>query len=243
MIDHPILMNRQRLEGIGRVAPWIVLLDIDSTLMDTSLRNVAILEAARRVIPGLGEVWPRLDLSRPFYGILEPFRRAGIEDPTLLRAVRAFWNERFFTDEWLAHDRPYPGVPAFLHGLKEEGFTLAYLTGRHVDGMEKGTRRSFIDHGLPAGPEEIFFFKPDFAMSDQRFKASVRERIASMGTLVVSIDNEPANANLFHEAFPEALVVWLDTVTSPDPEPLLEGIESRGPEIFIEWDKEVRGEG
>lgn len=232
---HPLLSHRRRLEGLGFEAPWVALFDIDSTLMDTTPRNVAILEAARSEIPGLDAAWKALDLSRPFWDIREPFRRAGIVDEGLLTAVRAFWAERFFSDEWLAHDRPYPGAAKFLGELKAEGFVLAYLTGRHSPGMEAGTRSSFLAHGLPAGPEEIFFFKPDFAMEDETFKASVCEGLHRLGSLVVAIDNEPANINLFHRAFPMALAVWLDTVTSPTPSILQAGIERRGPELFTSW--------
>ena len=232
--DHPFLIRRRLLEAQGRQGPWILLFDIDSTLMDTGLRNIAILEAARAESPALREIWPRLDLCAPFWDILEPFRRSGLGDEELHGALKSYWRERFFTDEWLAHDRPYPGVPDFLAKLKAEGFRLAYLTGRHSPGMEEGTRRSFLDHGLPAGTEERFFFKPDFGMGDAEFKASVCEDIRGMGSLVATIDNEPANVNLFRRAFPESLVIWLDTVTSPQPEKLLPGIERRGLDFFLE---------
>jgi hypothetical protein len=202
--------------------------------MDTGERNIAILRAAREAIPALRALWPRLDLAAPFWDILEPFRRAGVGDAELLASVKSFWKERFFADEWLVHDRPYPGAAAFLKELKESGFTLAYLTGRHSPGMERGTRRSFLEHGLPAGREESFFFKPDIAMGDREFKASVCEKISALGSLVAAIDNEPANVNLFRQAFPRALVIWLDTVTSSRPEGLAPGIERAGVEVFLD---------
>ncbi|HUX38337.1 MAG TPA: HAD family hydrolase [Rectinemataceae bacterium] len=232
--EHPFLARRRLMEAEGLHEPWLLLFDIDSTLMDTGLRNLAILEAARAETPALQELWSRLELSEPFWDVLEPFRRSRLGDEALHAAVKAFWRERFFTDEWLSHDRPYPGVAPFLQNLKAEGFTLAYLTGRHSPGMEKGTRRSFLDHGLPAGADEHFFFKPDFGMGDAEFKASVCEGIRSMGSLVATVDNEPANVNLFRRAFPEALVIWLDTVTSPQPEKLLPGIERRGIDFFLD---------
>ncbi len=56
------------------------------------------------------------------WGILEPLRRAGIDDQILFQKVEAFWEERFFSDEWLVHDRPYPGVAAFLGTSRPKGF-------------------------------------------------------------------------------------------------------------------------
>ena len=232
--DHPLLEQRRRLAAAGAPPPWIALFDIDSTLMDTSPRNRAILKAAADRIPGIRQVWPRLDLEKPFWNVVEPVRRAGLTDEAVLREVRAFWEERFFTDEWIQMDEPYPGVAAFLHALKDEGFGLAYLTGRHRQGMETGTRASFARYGLPAGPSETFFFKPDFSIDDLDFKTTVCREIEELGTLVLSVDNEPANANLFRSTFPAALTIWLDTVTSPAPAPLLPGIERRDIGWYLE---------
>lgn len=231
--DHPILLRRRALEAQGRSGPWVALFDIDSTLMDTGPRNVAILAEAFRTIPGLGPWQSRILFDGQAWNILEPLKRAGIEE-ALLDQVQAFWAQRFFTDDWLVHDRPYPGTGRWLSELKAEGFRLAYLTGRHTRGMEAGTRRSFVEHGLPAGPDEPFFFKPTFEMGDRDFKASVCQAVAGLGTLVVTVDNEPANVNLFRRAFPDSLVVWINTVTSPEPEPLLPGIERVRPDFFLD---------
>jgi hypothetical protein len=233
MLADPLFVgHRVALQAAGHHGPWLVLLDIDSTLMDTAPRNAAILQAALGELTGL-EAWrTRLPLDGQAWDILSPLRKAGLNDEDLLARLHRFWRERFFTDEWVLQDQPYPGAAAYLHRLKDEGFQLAYLTGRHSDGMEAGTRESFVRHGLPAGPTEVFFFKPTFEEPDREFKASVCHRVAALGTLVAALDNEPANANVFRQAFPSARVLWLDTVTSPAPEGLLAGIEITGPELF-----------
>jgi hypothetical protein len=231
--NHPVLVHRRQLESRGHRGPWVALFDIDSTLMDTGPRNTAILKAALDEVPGMG-VWKgRVPVEGRSWNVLGPLRDAGVEE-SLLSQVQAFWAQRFFTDAWLIHDTPYPGVAEFLRDLKAEGFRLAYLTGRHTEGMEHGTRKSFLDHGLPAGPEEIFFFKPTFEMGDRDFKESVCHGVAALGTLVYTVDNEPANCNLFRKRFPEALVDWVDTVTSPHPEPLVAGIGLRTPDLFLD---------
>lgn len=232
--NHPLWAYQTRLEAEGRRGPWVALFDIDSTLMDTAPRNAGILAAALDEIPGLEPWKDKLILDGRTWNILDPLHRAGIQDANLLKEVERFWKTRFFTDEWVLLDEPYPGVAAFLHDLKASGFRLAYLTGRHANGMERGTRESFVRHGLPGTPAETFFFKPDFDMPDREFKESVCQQVADLGTLVVSVDNEPANVNLFRRAFPQAWIVWLDTVTSPDPEELKPGIERRGPSFFLD---------
>jgi hypothetical protein len=232
--DHPILAHRRALEATGARAPWVALFDIDSTLMDTAPRNAAILAEALEALPALTAWKDHLILDGRTWNILDPLRQAGITDVPLLATVEAFWKQRFFTDEWVMKDQPYLGVPEFLHEVKAQGFRLAYLTGRHASGMERGTRQSFVDHGLPAGPDETFFFKPSFEMGDREFKESVCHRVAALGTLVVTVDNEPANVNLFRRAFPQAQVVWVDTVTSPQPEVLVEGVERTTQGYFLD---------
>ena len=231
--DHPVLAHRRLLESRGHRGPWVALFDIDSTLMDTGPRNAAILRAALDAVPGMAAWKGRVPVEGRSWNVLGPLREAGVAEP-LLAQVQAYWAQRFFTDAWLVHDTPYPGVASFLHDLKNEGFRLAYLTGRHTEGMEKGTRRSFGDHDLPAGPDEAFFFKPTFEMGDRDFKESVCHGVAALGTLVYTVDNEPANCNLFRKTFPEALVDWVDTVTSPEPEILGPGIGSRTPALFLD---------
>lgn len=231
--DHPVLLHRELLKRKGRQGPWVALFDIDSTLMDTAPRNAAILEAAHDSVAGL-ETWRgRLTVDAGDWGILEPLKRAGIDDQALFARLQKFWTDRFFSNEWLVHDRPYPGVPGFLSALKAEGFLLAYLTGRDTNGMEGGTRKSFLDHGLPAGSQEVFFFKPSFEMGDREFKASALNSVADLGTLVAAVDNEPANVNLLRAKFSEAQVIWIDTLTSPEPEVLDKGIDKSGLDFFL----------
>jgi len=231
--DHPLLLHRRALQADGFRAPWVVLFDIDSTLMDTSPRNAAILAGALRDVRGLDAWRDRLVLDGRSWNVLDPLHAAGITDTSLLNAVSAYWKERFFTDEWVLLDQPYPGAADFVNALKAEGFRIAYLTGRHTDGMEAGTRESFARHGFPCGPDESFFFKPSFTLGDREFKESVCHHVEGLGTLVASLDNEPANVNLFRRRFPHALVLWLDTVTSPNPEPLLDGIDRTTPAYFL----------
>lgn len=219
---------------MGRQGPWLALFDIDSTLMDTAPRNAAILRQALATLPGLAAWNKRLEPDGRGWNLLEPLKAAGLNDPAVLDAVQGFWRERFFTNEALEHDKPYPGVPGFLRALKAEGFRLVYLTGRDGPGMEKGTRRSFARHGLPDGPEETFLFKPSWEMEDRQFKQAACASVTALGTVVFSLDNEPANANLFRVAFPEALSVWMDTITSPDIEPLAPGVLTVGTGLFLD---------
>ena len=229
----PFEASRERLRNAGRLGPWIVVFDIDSTIMDTSARNQAILRAAIQDLPELANLHGECPDVGNSWNILEPLSRLRLFDQEALKAVHDYWVERFFTNHWLEHDQPYPGVARCLATLKARGFSIVYLTGRHRDGMEEGTRTSFHAHGLPAGAAEVFLFKPRFEDSDIAFKTAACAAIADLGTVIGTVDNEPGNVNLFVRTFPEAHHVWMRTITSPNADALVPGVIVIGPEAFL----------
>ncbi|MFP4378539.1 MAG: HAD family hydrolase [Spirochaetales bacterium] len=202
----------------------VALVDIDSTIMNTAPRNRGILEAARRLFPQIEAVLSTLTEEDLGWGVAGAVaRRAGLSDDDRA-CLEAFWAERFFSNTWVACDHPYDGVRSFLSALAKAGFHIVYLTGRDEPGMSEGTVRSFRSHELPTGTNTKFLFKPDASMDDIDFKRRVLADVDRIGTVVLCIDNEPGNANTFRRAFPDALVLLIDTITSPQPEPLLDGI-------------------
>lgn len=224
--------RRDELALCGLNGPWILIFDIDSTLMDTGFRNRAILEAAAAEMDELAPLTEHLDAISFSWNVVAPARELGTLTEGALDRLQAFWAARFFTDEWVVRDRPYPGAAEFLHELKKRGFALAYLTGRHMNGMERGTRESFRAHGFPV--EDTFFFKPRFEDSDEEFKKAACASISRLGTVVGSLDNEPVNVNLLARSFPHALNVWMKTIASPRPAVLNPGIPETGPECYVQ---------
>ena len=224
--------RREDLAAGGGPDPDLLVFDIDSTLMDTGPRNRAILDAAFGELPGLGLWRDRVRHAASSWNVLDPLAEAGLRDRALLERVRDFWRERFFTDEWVRFDTPYPGAASSLHDLRSRGFRLVYLTGRHSPGMEEGTRASFQDHGFPLDGGTSFLFKPSFEMEDVLFKEEACAAIGAMGVVAGTMDNEPGNVNRFVRAFPRALNLWLRTLTSPDPEPLSSAAMAVDADVF-----------
>jgi hypothetical protein len=155
------------------------------------------------------------------WNVHDDLKRAGVEDALVLAAVREFWRERFFQDDYLLHDREVPGAVAFVEACHTRGALIYYLTGRHVGGMEVGTVRSLRQRGFPFWRGRcVLHLKPDFDMNDRAFKDDAIHDIRSyQGEVVATFENEPGNANLFLAAFPEALHVLLLTIHSPGAEP------------------------
>lgn len=202
----------------------LVVFDLDSTLFTTGPRNLRIL---REFIDSRGDAHPELaalaqsiGLSDMGWNVHECLRARGIGDEVLWDALKKFWFERFFTDEYLACDTPVPGAAEFVNACHQRGAMIYYLTGRHVGGMEIGTVRSLVARGFPFWRGRcVLHLKPSFEMNDRAFKDDALADIRSYkGSVVATFENEPGNANMFARAFPHALHFLLLTVHAPEPE-------------------------
>ncbi|MFP4511083.1 MAG: HAD family hydrolase [Spirochaetaceae bacterium] len=220
-----VLTNDWLVSELGPLpADPVAVLDIDSTIMNTAPRNRGILEAACARFPSIAPVVPTMSAADLGWAVAATAaHRAGMSE-THREELHRYWAQRFFSNEWLSYDTPYPGVRTFLLWLQQRSFHLVYLTGRDSPNMAEGTVASFVRHRLPVGEGTTFLFKPDASDDDIAFKQSAVAAINTLGTPVLAIDNEPGNANTFRHAYPDALVLLIDTITSPNPEPLAPGI-------------------
>ncbi len=195
--------------------------DLDSTLMNTAPRNWRILQEAAHIYPALTPFVAKLTESDMGYTVTDDLRRVGCHDVDLLETLHEFWKTRFFTNEYVVCDRPYPGAVAYVRRIYEAGALIYYLSGRDEPGMGRGTRQSLDAHGFPLGERTILHLKPAFSMPDIDFKRAAFDDIERLGGTVVAVfENEPANANAFKERFPESAVFLIRTITSLNPSPL-----------------------
>lgn len=200
----------------------IVVFDLDSTLFDTAGRNLAILrefsEAFADRHPDLADHVGAIRHADLGWSVVEPLQRRGITDKAVLDALLSFWKERFFTSEYVLHDLPAPGAVRFVTGCHARGALVYYLTGRHVGGMEVGTVQALTNAGFPYWRGRcVLHLKPSFTMPDKAYKEQAIGLIRSYhGEVVATFENEPGNANVFLQAFPDALHYLFGTVRSPD---------------------------
>ncbi|MEO7327271.1 MAG: HAD family hydrolase [Minicystis sp.] len=205
--------------------PAIVVFDLDGTLMDNRPRVVAILhelaEAWRAPHPEASARCAKAQPDDISYGIVENLMRLGVTDPALHEEGFEFWKQRFFGDPHQRHDVEICGARAYAHACYQAGAVLVYLTGRDLPNMALGSFASLRDQGFPIGiiGTELVV-KPSFDMPDADFKRGVAPELRRLGTVVAAFDNEPANVNIFLEAYPDCDGVFLDTQYAPDPPPL-----------------------
>ena len=201
--------------------PPILVFDLDSTLFDTSERQLAILREFASThaedYPNLAEGVARLTPAMMGWSPTRPIERLGLSVPETLLP---FWKERFFTDAYCALDAPTLGAVDFVNSCYERGAFIYYLTGRHVDGMAMGTTEALIRRGFPfLSGRSSLHLKPEFYTRDKAFKEQAILSIRALhGDVIATFENEPGNANLFSTAFPDAMHFLLETVHSPEAE-------------------------
>jgi beta-phosphoglucomutase-like phosphatase (HAD superfamily) len=200
--------------GPGHVA----VLDLDGCLFDTRPRQVHIFRelASRPGFERLAHVRAEHFLD---WSLRRTCRNAGLDDAWIdanFEHLRTFWETRFFSGAYVLYDHAMPGAPALVRHVHNAGLHVVYLTGRD-ETMRAGTEEALHRHLFPLGDRATLICKPDAALEDTAFKEGVLETVAALGDVVLYMDNEPANVNVFRRRHPDALVVFVETDHSPRP--------------------------
>lgn len=222
----PLATRDASLTDIVRLAASrprpVAVFDVDSTLFSTAERHRRILvEVAQETGD---EPLLRLALATPSatfrWSVDEPVRAAGLGTPERLTRLRTRWQEMFFDDGWCALDLPMPGAVETVRLLADAGVLVVYLTGRIASRMEQGTLALFRRWGLPLHDgRAMLVMKTDPHQPDAVYKHEALDRLAHLGDVVATWENEPGHANDFARRFPDAVHVLLDTVHTPDAPP------------------------
>jgi predicted secreted acid phosphatase len=223
------LTEKQVLEEVANRAKKakdpVVLLDLDSTLYEVAPRSHQIVkewlltsESAR--FAHVKKTLAGLEGRQVGYSLKDTFNTMGLSfDQTEVheawQSVKNFWGERFFSHDYLKYDHAYPGAVAFARRLYELGTQITYLTGRDEPGMGDGTRRKLMEDGFPFNvPRTTLLMKAHSAIPDLEHKLEAAEIVRKQGTLIASFENEPANLSALYRACPDAMHVFVDTVSS-----------------------------
>ena len=201
----------------------VVVFDLDGTLFITRQRTLGILAdfAERTGRTALAEAVASISVEEQKYSVLSPLADRIALSSEEKAAIIAWWRGHFFTDEWCAKDTVMAGGVEFVNACHARGAFVYYLTGRHIHGMEKGTVASLVGSGFPMfDGRAMLQLKPDFETDDEPYKIEAIQCIKALGGRVIAtFENEPGNANLFQEGFPEAKNLLVGHTHRPDAPP------------------------
>lgn len=197
----------------------VLLFDLDDTLIDTRHRKMAILKELAEQPVADGKICDLLrtaSLKHIKYRVKDTLAALGIFDEGFVKEAEQYWWERNFTDAYIEYDLPIPGAVRFVNWLHRKGSQIIYLTGRPEPSMIKGTKINLKQLEFPLGEDVLLLMKPDAAMDDFDYKKTVMQEIAQMGPMIAAFENEGRNLNMMAETFPDAYMVLLDTISSPN---------------------------
>ena len=199
--------------------------DMDSTLFCMKYRVQAIIAHAFHE-PSLLEDFPNEIKNLPF---IEPqVSDWSIEDvlsryqPALpqefLKRVEKIWRKKFFSNEYLCFDRPYPGAPQFLQKLSQLGAELFYLTARNYNSMRPGSLRSLKRWNFPLKQDEHLIMKkegsPENFIGDADYKSRELKKLSQKFQILCFFDNEPLILNQVEKDLPQIELFWIDSTHS-----------------------------
>ncbi len=206
----------------------VAVFDLDSTLLDNKPRQARILRefGAAEKVAALANMTPTHWSS---WDLKDAMRNAGVAADVVERLApqaKEFWRQKFFTSEYCALDDAIPGAVDFVRQVAESGVVVAYCTGRH-EPMREGSIASFKRLGFPVpGVATHLLMKPQIETSDDDWKETAYDQLRRLGYVFAIFDNEPTHVNGYRNAFPDALVVHLDTDHSGRDVNVLPGILS-----------------
>ncbi len=200
----------------ARSTTSLCVFDLDSTIFNVSPRSEKILHefAVSNNFPEL----LKIKIKMEDWGIYEALLRAGytkVQNEELHMRLKKYWNERFFSHNYLHYDTPYLGAIHFVQSLVSCGVGVHYLTGRDVFRMGTGTAEVLKKWGLPHDPSQIHL-KPHREMDDHTFKLEWLQKLATDNpnyTLYL-FENEPVNINLVGDKMPDVRIIYMNTTHS-----------------------------
>ncbi len=197
--------------------------DLDSTLFDVEPRLIEIMKAFaahelhRDQYPNACEILERLQELPKVYHFGNILEGLGLnkESDAFFNDIYEFWRRRFFADDYLHHDEPYPGAVEFVQELYRCGAHILYLTGRPEGSMLKGTQDSLAQWNFPMDSERAkLSLKPHRWIPDADFKRDYLLDLSKSYTNLILFENEPANILAAQKVLPHIEVVFIDTAHS-----------------------------
>ena len=224
-----ILTKTSAVRAAGKAV--LAVYDLDSTLFDVQprtekiLRDFADLPEAIALDPENAKLLRQIKTEHSDWGIRTAIERAGIhtKNPALVSLARTFWIDKFFSNEYLVYDQPFPGSLSFVQSMVDLGADFIYLTGRAREKMEIGSIEVLRKHGFPLSDNNSeLVMKPSTAVEDFKFKEQwFVELPKDKYDMIWFFENEPLNIEKVRVAHPEVQLVFFDSTHSgrvPPPE-------------------------
>jgi len=214
-----ILVKIEELQSQGQKS--LAVFDLDSTLFDVSPRLQRILldfaaePANQKNFPEQIRLFEGIRTYRKDWGIRNALERAGLDGhpSEFQEAVRDFWHQRFFANEYLQYDLPYDGAVEYVNAVANRGADVVYLTGRDVARMGGGSALVLKKWGFPLDDlQTTLVLKPHKDLDDAEFKTGwFADLPKDKYSEVWFFENEPVNIHHLRLQLPHVNVIFFES--------------------------------
>lgn len=214
-----ILVKIEELQDQGQKS--LAVFDLDSTLFDVSprLQQILLDFAAdphhQKTFPEQIRLFEGIRTQRKDWGIKNALERAGLDGhpSDFQEAVRDFWYERFFANEYLQYDLPYDGAVEYVNAVANLGADIVYLTGRDVTRMGSGSALTLKKWGFPLDERQTtLVLKPQKELDDAEFKTNWFANLPDQKySEVWFFENEPVNIHHLRLQLPHVNVIFFES--------------------------------
>lgn len=222
-----ILVRIQELQAQDKAS--LVVFDLDSTLFDVSPRLQQIMvdfaenPKNQKNFPESCTILKTVQTFRSDWGIKNALIRAGLDGHhhDFHQALREFWHNSFFSNEYLQYDLPYEGAQEYVQKIYEAGADIVYLTGRDVARMGKSSGAVLKKWNFPLDlPRTELILKPEKGMDDAQFKADYFSELPEgKYQSIWFFENEPQNTNLVQSCHDHVEIVFFQSTHAGVQEP------------------------
>lgn len=195
--------------------------DLDSTLFCVSTRTQAILRELaqqkdfKNQFKNEAEKLASVSVMRTDWGIKQALLRLQFPfSNESIQAIRDFWRDSFFSNDYLDHDVLYDHSNLFVQLCEKYGSEIFYLTGRSEQLMKEGSLRQLKRHSFPLKSDDHLIMKGIQEEQDEDFKLNRLKRLKDQFDQIYFFENEPVIIKSIHEQLPDVHIVFMDSTHS-----------------------------
>jgi len=204
--------------------PPVLIFDLDDTLIDCRHRKLQVFREFvndahfQNRFPESCQKLANIKLEQICFRVSDCLQQIGLNHAEFEQELHSYWRSCYFSNPYLVHDQPFPEAVDFVQKCFALGINIVYLTGRDEPGMGSGTRQRLRELGFPYLHHQVqLILKSDPLQSDLSFKQEALHTIDQIGCVIAAFENEVRNLNMMAEHYPNALMIYRQTLQSPNP--------------------------
>ncbi len=199
----------------------LAVFDLDSTLLDVTPRSIQIIKdfkntaSYKSLTDDDKNNYAQINYQHSDWGPSAPLKRASMSKEAH-DMVFKFWWSKFFINDYLSYDIPYPGALDYVQKIFSTGSDITYLTARKKQNMLDGTLQSLLDLNFPINNKQTRCVLKEKDHNDHTYKLDWLKKEIPKYTKIFYFENEAKIINHVRRELPEVEIIFMDSIHSQE---------------------------